>query len=159
MTEGELITYNSELVVIECCACGIAFAMPEPFKAYTRKHRGHKTEGLFYCPQGHAQRWTGETDEQRHKRELAEERRMRERLAREFAARGRILAAMPHGDRDLAETAARMGPAQRGAFWKGVRAYGCGEDVDTNPYPDNRGGFREAWTNGWVAADERECST
>lgn len=40
-----------------CCNCGVLFAMP---KSWQRQFR--QTHQLFYCPAGHPQHYTGESD-------------------------------------------------------------------------------------------------
>ena len=62
------ITYKetATLVTETCYSCGALFAMHEDFMRARRKdHQG------FYCPSGHCQSYTGETDAERLKRELA----------------------------------------------------------------------------------------
>lgn len=48
-----------------CCdtGCGIDFAMPAQYKE--RKREDHS---LFYCPNGHPQHYTGETEAQKFRR-------------------------------------------------------------------------------------------
>lgn len=48
----------------ECCSCGIKFGMPTEWR---EKKRRNKT--LFYCPNGHSQHYTGETQEDKLRRE------------------------------------------------------------------------------------------
>jgi hypothetical protein len=48
-----------------CCNCGIQFAMPADFQA--RRRDDHE---WFYCPRGHKQHYTGETETARLRREL-----------------------------------------------------------------------------------------
>lgn len=62
------------LITETCCACGVLFAMTADLKAELQ--RSHK---LFFCPNGHQQHYTGESDKDRAarlQRELeAQERR------------------------------------------------------------------------------------
>jgi hypothetical protein len=48
-----------------CCACGVEFAMPSSLRK--KRLADHKE---FYCPNGHAQHYTGESEAERLKREL-----------------------------------------------------------------------------------------
>lgn len=59
------MTFTGTLVVETCCRenCGMQFAMPEDFG--TQKRRDHKT---FYCPRGHGQSYTSESDLERAER-------------------------------------------------------------------------------------------
>lgn len=49
----------------ECCDCGMLFAITNDFM-----RRRKKDHGLFYCPAGHGQHYTGRTEEQKLKAEL-----------------------------------------------------------------------------------------
>lgn len=49
-----------------CCNCGMTFAMPVDFQ--NRRRDDHK---LFYCPAGHGQHYTGKTEAQKLRDELA----------------------------------------------------------------------------------------
>lgn len=53
----------------ECCNCGMPFAVTTDFK--NRRLKDHKS---FYCPMGHGQHYTGETEEQNLRRQLSRER-------------------------------------------------------------------------------------
>lgn len=48
-----------------CCSCGVPFGMAREYME--KKRRDHST---FHCPNGHAQHYTGETEEARLKRQL-----------------------------------------------------------------------------------------
>lgn len=69
----ETITTDSRLVVEECCACGVAFALPESLQG---QRRGDK--GTFYCPNGHSQSYIGKPLEEqlREARQEAERTRL-----------------------------------------------------------------------------------
>lgn len=67
----DTLTDTSRLVVEECCNCGIRFAMPNDFRDQCLNNHGK----LFYCPNGHAQHFSGETDAQKFKRQLEAARR------------------------------------------------------------------------------------
>lgn len=56
---------NTWLETLTCCSCAMVFAMPKDFMRQRRDD--HK---MFYCPAGHDQHYTGETEAQRLKREL-----------------------------------------------------------------------------------------
>ena len=57
-------------VAIECGGCGTPFAMSQEF--YDRRRRDHKN---WYCPMGCVRHYSGESKEQRFRRELETERR------------------------------------------------------------------------------------
>jgi hypothetical protein len=74
MTRVAQVAYDVLLDAIECCECGMVFAMPHAVKL--RLRRSH---ALFYCPAGHPQYFSGESDEERLHKELAQaERRVKE---------------------------------------------------------------------------------
>lgn len=91
------LTYSRTLYVQECCACSITFAVPEDFDQ--RRRNDGKT---FYCPAGHSQSYT--------KSELD---RVREKLAREQAARERAQAREIH-EHDQRIAAERSASAYKG---------------------------------------------
>jgi len=64
---GATFTAAVEMVVEECCNCGMAFAMPREFKNDRLKRR--RNDMSFYCPRGHAQHYTGESEEVKLRRE------------------------------------------------------------------------------------------
>lgn len=55
-----------EMVTEECCACGVLFGMTKELNR--RRMEDHKN---FYCPMGHSQHYTGKTEAQKLKEELA----------------------------------------------------------------------------------------
>lgn len=61
------------LTTCTCVACGIVFAMPSDFKSELRQN--HKT---FYCPSGHSQWFSYETEAETLQKEL---RRKEQELA------------------------------------------------------------------------------
>lgn len=63
---GVAITPTVTLVTEECCSCGIVFAMPKDFKQTCLEYREKKP---FYCPNGHQQWYTGESDAELLRRE------------------------------------------------------------------------------------------
>lgn len=59
--------FTIELDEVECVSCHTTFAMTRELnKAFLADRRRD-----FYCPQGHAQRYLGETEEQKLRRQLA----------------------------------------------------------------------------------------
>jgi hypothetical protein len=68
------MTYVGVLVIEECCACHITFAMPADFQ---RRCRDAGPKMTFHCPLGHPQRYSA-SETQRLKDQLAAERRRRE---------------------------------------------------------------------------------
>ena len=50
---GYAITQEIKLEILNCCTCDIVFAMPD-----TMVRRMEDTGGLFYCSNGHPQRFT-----------------------------------------------------------------------------------------------------
>jgi hypothetical protein len=56
----------NQLTEIVCYKCGTHFAMHD--QLYTRRLEDHRG---FFCPNGHGQHFTGETEADRLKRELA----------------------------------------------------------------------------------------
>lgn len=64
MTTNRLDTmeFTGTLVIEECCACGITFAMPADMQ-----RRRREDHGSFFCPAGHAQHYTGKSEEQKAK--------------------------------------------------------------------------------------------
>jgi len=78
-----------------CISCGVAFAMPREFKA--RKLEDHSN---FYCPNGHPQRYLGETEAELLKKQLEQKQKQlewkdqeikRQRERTESAERGRAV--------------------------------------------------------------------
>lgn len=61
---------NTWLETEVCCKCGMMFAMP---KDYQRRRRDD--HAVFYCPSGHSQHYTGKTEAQRLKDQLADKDR------------------------------------------------------------------------------------
>ena len=53
------IQLTSTYVTETCCNCGIAFAMPRDF--YNQRREDHQ---YFYCPKGHGQYYTAESDKE-----------------------------------------------------------------------------------------------
>ena len=68
---SEIIT--DSVVAETCCTCGIRFPMFASFRDHVKRYGGGKdSRGTFYCPVGHAQHYSAESDYTKAKR-LAEE--------------------------------------------------------------------------------------
>jgi hypothetical protein len=78
---GQTFAANIEMYVEECCNCGVTFAMTMDFHNEKLRDRNNHNRRSFYCPNGHAQWYTGETEEQKLKRELKQAREQAEREA------------------------------------------------------------------------------
>jgi hypothetical protein len=81
---GEEIRLNLAVQIIteECCSCGVVFGLTDYFQRERR--RDHIN---FYCPNGHPQHYTSESDAEKNARLLREEQeRHRRTLARENEA-------------------------------------------------------------------------
>jgi elongation factor P hydroxylase len=79
---GQTIVVEQKLVTQECCyaGCGVLFAMTEDFdRARREDHR------WWYCPNGHQQQYSGKTEAEKLKEQLAEERRQRQRAEQNIA--------------------------------------------------------------------------
>lgn len=57
---------NQTLSTVTCCKCGVMFAMPEEWQVKFRQNHEH-----FYCPAGHSQHYTGETEEEKLRQKVA----------------------------------------------------------------------------------------
>jgi len=66
-------TFTGTLVVQDCCVCGITFGVPADFDR--RRLDDHKS---FYCPAGHAQSYTGKTEAQKLREQLARTQQQRD---------------------------------------------------------------------------------
>lgn len=60
----------------DCITCGVAIVMPGARKTYCLNNRNHK-DGLFYCCNGHSQHYTGESEADTLKKQLAAEKELR----------------------------------------------------------------------------------
>lgn len=102
MASTATITHSTNLVVEECCNCGVVFAMSETLYDRCRKQSSAAPGPTrnFYCPNGHEQHYIGRNREQ----ELEEQR---DRARNEAATRA--------AERDQAEASAR---AHKGAATK-----------------------------------------
>lgn len=65
MRTKTLVEVAVELESLTCCECGMTFGVPTSVvQQYRRDHRN------FYCPSGHGQHFTGETEEERLRAKL-----------------------------------------------------------------------------------------
>lgn len=58
---------------IQCCRCGVWFCLDDYFKR--ERLKDHKE---FYCPNGHDQHYTGETQAEKLQKQLDQEKKRRE---------------------------------------------------------------------------------
>lgn len=79
---GRTITFEQELVTETCCNCGILFAMTADLQ---RKLRDEKPGTTFYCPVGHGQHYTNQSEAQKLKEQLDAQRRRAERAEQAVA--------------------------------------------------------------------------
>lgn len=79
-----LHTLNIESEI--CCACGTPFGIEAGLKRnLTNTHRS------FYCPNGHAQSYVGETNEERLSKELTRLRSQKDQVDQELLNKNRAL--------------------------------------------------------------------
>lgn len=95
---------TTTLVAETCYSCGVAFGMPSHLRA--DRLRDHKS---FWCPNGHAQQYTGKTEEQRLREQLD--------AARSLATR----------ERERRQTEERSARAYRGHVTRLKRRLGAGK--------------------------------
>jgi hypothetical protein len=62
-TRDLTITANLRLITEECFKCGVTFGMPETLRNTCLDDHSRS----FYCPNGHGQVYTGQTDAQKQK--------------------------------------------------------------------------------------------
>lgn len=79
MANGVSLAQNFSLEI--CCNCGIAFALP-----LAMLERLKQTHDWFYCPSGHAQHYTAETEAETLKKRLAAEETRRVAAQQALAA-------------------------------------------------------------------------
>ena len=70
---GQQIAVQQQMYSQTCCNCGIEFAVPKDFN--DRRRQDHKS---FYCPWGHAQSYTGQSEAEKLRAQLAEATRRAE---------------------------------------------------------------------------------
>jgi len=61
------------LQIDSCCNCGVIYAMPSDLDDQRREDHG-----TFYCPNGHGQHYTGKTEAQKLREQLAAAERQRD---------------------------------------------------------------------------------
>lgn len=72
------IEFSVTLETLECCECGVTFALPEKF---IRERRNDHL--MFYCPSGHRQHFAQETAEEKLRRQVKQYQRQAELLQAE----------------------------------------------------------------------------
>ncbi len=72
---GTVFTEVATFATEACCVCGVKFAIPQEMQ-----NRLRLTHDFFYCPNGHSQHYTGETEAERLKKQLAQEQHRREQI-------------------------------------------------------------------------------
>ena len=87
--------FNVNFAVMDCCNCGMIFAVP---KALDTRWIAEGESTTFYCPMGHPQSYVGKSDKQRAKE--AEAALRREKQRREWAEHN---ASQARKDADRAE--------------------------------------------------------
>ncbi len=73
---GKTHAETIHFVLEECCKCGVPFFMP----AYLQKKLRAQPGETFYCPNGHTMVYTGKTEADKLKDQLAAEAREKEHL-------------------------------------------------------------------------------
>jgi hypothetical protein len=68
------ITWSATLTVVDCCNCGILFGVPQDLDK--RNRANHRS--TFWCPNGHEQHYSGPTEAQKLRDELARTERQRD---------------------------------------------------------------------------------
>ena len=94
-----------ELVTEICCSCGMAFAFPKNLQdKFRQKH------DRFYCPLGHGQYYSGETEAERLRKLFLEEQAENTSLKDELTAlKKRVDAGMcPHCHRHFANVSRHL---------------------------------------------------
>ena len=77
---GYAVAHQQTLETVECCRCGVVFAMPKTLDKQLRDN--HAT---FYCPVGHANYYPGETEAERLRKLLEQSTRNKTLLVEEKA--------------------------------------------------------------------------
>lgn len=68
---GAVLSFAARLVSETCITCGVEFALPEARRNWLTEHKGVS----FYCPNGHAQSFIGETEAEKLAKQLAAKQR------------------------------------------------------------------------------------
>lgn len=57
------LNLDVEIVLEECCSCGVVFGMTKQTKQHYLKYKAE----MFYCPNGHSQHYVGKSDAEKLK--------------------------------------------------------------------------------------------
>jgi hypothetical protein len=71
VTRTTQIAFETLLAVEECCSCGMVFALPHAMQL-----RLKKSHEWFYCPAGHTQHYTGQSDAEKAQAEAEKYKRL-----------------------------------------------------------------------------------
>ena len=83
---GYALKYQQELETLTCCVCGVEFAAPMLFV-----QKRCETHEDFYCPSGHGQAFLGETEAEKLRKQLTEEKRLRsEEIEKRWATENKL---------------------------------------------------------------------
>lgn len=72
-----VLNFSLGMKKVECCNCHMAFAMSEEF--YRQRRNDHES---FFCPAGHRQYYSGKSEEEKLREQLADKERTLERERR-----------------------------------------------------------------------------
>lgn len=75
-----MVNFSWQFEVYDCCTCGSPIALTTARERELRKSRSN-----FFCPNGHPQAFFGETEAEKLRKELAQEKQRREMAERETA--------------------------------------------------------------------------
>lgn len=107
---------------VQCYKCGVVFGLEQGFQAQRREDHQE-----FYCPNGHAQWYSGKTDKEREIERLGEE-------LRSLTANRDYHQSRAQRQTEAAETARRQAAAARGVVTKVKRRIGKGVCPCCNRY-------------------------
>lgn len=81
-SEGDKFSADTSLTVVSCYTCGIRYAIPTSlYRSAHRYHAGTANGWWLCCPLGHTWGYTGESEEEKLRRQLRVERDRSGRLA------------------------------------------------------------------------------
>lgn len=84
MSKALSVKIDLSFATIDCCTCGLTFAVPESFERALRdKHQG------FHCPNGHPLVFNAKNEAEKLRDELAKEKQRREMAEREAGMEAR----------------------------------------------------------------------
>ena len=138
----QLVTVK--LVPVTCCACEIVFGMSSAF--YEKKMRDHSS---FFCPKGHAQHFTGKTEDQEEIDRLRSALDKEERIAAYLRETNDGL----RSSRDHAEASRR---SYKGQVTKLKNRVGKGVCPCCNRYFENLGKHMIAKHPTWAGEEEEK---